>query len=214
MNILTIDPPRSPFNSCSDWRGVPILFPFPTNPYSSPVTHPPLKHPWPLFLKTPTNLPWWVPMDSDLRSEEFCNAMEATLKRQVQQQNTSFQEVQRRFLQALEIFKNISTLHLGFPNMAVVKIPIWPIGNTSSIRVHVPASHVSLLQMSYTVDRAIYHNIPHELFMYSTTVWVSSPMIYNNPCSLMHSSHIAIGSMYGIFTDIYQLYIPIQINQM
>ena len=105
-------------------------------------------------------------------------------------------------------FKNISTLHLGFPNMAVVKIPIWPIGNTSSIRVHVPASHVSLLQMSYTVDRAIYHNIPHELFMYSTTVWVSSPMIYNNPCSLMHSSHIAIGSMYGIFTDIYQLYIP------
>eukprot|EP00434_Breviolum_minutum_P022184 symbB.v1.2.019583.t1/scaffold1607.1/size111085/2 len=27
---------------------------------------------------------------------EFCNAMEATLKRQVQQQNTSFQEVQRR----------------------------------------------------------------------------------------------------------------------
>ena len=44
--------------------------------------------------------------------------MEATLKRQVQQQNTSFQEVQRRFLQALEISKTLH-LHLGFPNMAM-----------------------------------------------------------------------------------------------
>ena len=71
--------------------------------------------------------------------------MEATLKRQVQQQNTSFQEVQRRFLQALEISKT-SPSTPRFPNMAMVKIPIFNreyIFNPGPCSI---ASHVSLLE--------------------------------------------------------------------